>query len=117
MGAGVIVAAGMLIAYLALGAAAGRIGPHLNGSIGYLPALAVLIALGLHHMRTAATRRHGMLWAAGLFTLSLTFRSIDRSVCDPLPIGTHFLWHILNGAVLFLAARALIEQPAYRPSR
>ncbi|MDH3666817.1 MAG: ceramidase [Paracoccaceae bacterium] len=117
MGAGWVVAAGLLIAYLALGFAVGQSGSHLNGSIGYLPALMVLIALALHHARTASTLRYNLLAASGMFALSLTLRTIDRTVCDSLPIGTHFLWHILNAAVLFLAARALIGQPAYRPSR
>ncbi len=117
MGAGVIVATGMPIAYLALSFVFGRFGPSLNGSIGYSPALVVLIALGLHHIGTAQTRRHALLWAAGLFTISLTFRTIDRDVCEVIPIGTHFLWHCLNGVVLFLATRALIEQPGYRSSR
>jgi len=47
---------------------------------------------------------------AGALAVSLFFRTIDNAVCDMLPIGTHFLWHLTNGAVLYLAARALIRQ-------
>ena len=32
----------------------------------------------------------------------------DNEVCPVLPIGTHFLWHLLIGLVTYLAMRALI---------
>lgn len=83
-------------------------GSCLNGSVGYLPALLALAAMG----GLLAARRHpaapGLLVAAGLFALSLTFRSVDRVVCGPLPLGTHFLWHLLNAAVLYVAARTAV---------
>jgi hypothetical protein len=43
-----------------------------------------------------------MFAAAGTLAVSLTFRSIDMTVCDALPLGTHFLWHSLNGLALYL---------------
>jgi hypothetical protein len=42
--------------------------------------------------------------------LSLTFRSIDMALCDTLPHGTHFLWHLINGGVLFLLVRAVMPR-------
>lgn len=36
---------------------------------------------------------------AGIFLASVAMRMADHSVCACLPIGTHFLWHILNGAL------------------
>ena len=42
----------------------------------------------------------GLALGAGLLCLSLAFRSIDETLCARLPIGTHFLWHILNAAML-----------------
>jgi len=33
---------------------------------------------------------------------------MDNRVCDQLPIGTHFLWHILNAVLLYLVARAYV---------
>ena len=39
-------------------------------------------------------------------------RSIDLSVCPYFPVGTHFLWHILNGGVVYLVMHVLIlNQP------
>ncbi|MGP9819476.1 ceramidase domain-containing protein [Salinarimonas sp. NSM] len=49
-----------------------------------------------------------LLVAAATFALSLVFRSIDVAVCGWLPLGTHFLWHVLNAVVLFLCVRAAI---------
>jgi len=49
-----------------------------------------------------------LLWAAGLFLLSLTFRSLDLALCASLPHGTHFLWHLLNGVVLVLCALSVL---------
>ncbi len=82
----------------------------LNGSLGYLPALAFLLLF------TALRHKHAgfnyLLLAAGLFTISLTFRSLDNSVCDVLPIGLHYFWHMLNAAVLYLCVRAYSQDKA-----
>lgn len=37
---------------------------------------------------------------AALLCLSITFRSLDITLCDQIPLGTHFLWHILNAIML-----------------
>ena len=42
----------------------------------------------------------GLLVGSGMLTLSLTFRSVDEMVCRAMPLGTHFMWHILNGVML-----------------
>ncbi|MEM6781607.1 MAG: ceramidase domain-containing protein [Pseudomonadota bacterium] len=80
----------------------------LNGSIGYFPALLFLYGLSYWHWRFASVEKNLMLQASGIFTVSLFFRSIDMYVCDSLPLGTHFLWHILNGVVLYMTTRAFI---------
>ena len=49
--------------------------------------------------RVPATAR-GLLAAAALLCVSLTFRSLDGPLCGALPVGTHFLWHLLNGLLL-----------------
>ncbi|WP_299134044.1 hypothetical protein [uncultured Amaricoccus sp.] len=35
-----------------------------------------------------------------MLSLSLVFRSVDQLVCPVFPVGTHFFWHMLNGAML-----------------
>ena len=90
----------------------------LNRSVPYLPSLLMLI--GLAGMVQGTVRRanspeaaisHWLWIAAGLFTTSFFLRSIDMAVCRFFPFGTHFIWHCLNAAVLYVLLRAAIEWP------
>lgn len=75
-------------------------GDLLGGSSSYLPALGALIVCGLLLRHHKAASGHALLLAAGLFLTSLVFRTLDQPLCTLLPLGTHFLWHILNGILL-----------------
>lgn len=94
--------------------ATGGVSECLNGSLVYLPALAAMAIVG----GLLAERRHPagsyILWAALLFAISVAFRSLDLALCDAYTIagrkiGTHFVWHLLNGLALFLLLRASFE--------
>lgn len=80
----------------------------LNESVGYLPVLLFLLAMAawLHLKGHALWRR--LLLCSGLFALSLGFRIADLYLCDALPLGTHFLWHMVNGLLLYLLLQGLI---------
>lgn len=80
----------------------------INGSMEYAPAWVFLLGLALWHIKGAARERFGLLAAAGVFTVSLAFRSVDNALCAQIPLGTHFLWHMLNGVLLYLTTRAYI---------
>jgi len=80
----------------------------INGSLIYAPALLVIFVLGLYHYQSQNAERSLLLGAASLFLLSIFFRSIDNMICTQFVLGTHFLWHILNALVIYLAMRALI---------
>ena len=83
--------------------------PHLlNGSLMYAPAFVVLTALGGYHFATRRRERHVVSGAAAVFLVSLTCRTMDGAVCPYVPLGTHFLWHVLNGIVLYLVMRGLL---------
>lgn len=81
----------------------------LNGSVAYLPAWLILgfAGIGLWLRGHGAGPRWVAAW--GVFTLAVFFRSLDQTVCPNFPLGTHFLWHLLNGLVLFLLLSALIR--------
>lgn len=84
--------------------------PHyLNGSLIYAPAIAAIAALGLYHWLSREPRRGILLAAAAIFTVSLCLRTIDEAICPRWPLGTHFLWHLLNSVVLYLCVRTAIE--------
>jgi hypothetical protein len=80
------------------------------GGGSYLAALVAMLAIGLF-IRFRRSRPAGatLLAAAGVFAVSLTLRTLDGPLCNAIPIGTHFLWHILNAVVLTLVARAIIR--------
>jgi Ceramidase len=90
-------------------------GACLNGSLGYTPALAALVIVG----GALTTKRHSagpvLLLAAGVFAVSLVFRTIDLTVCARTLVrpgwntGTHALWHLLNAAMIYLLLRAAIR--------
>lgn len=105
IGMGWLAAAGFEALFLLTGALMYLDPTLLNRSILYLPALLFLTGLGLWH------RRHArepwlLLQAAGVLLLSLTLRTLDLAICDRFVIGTHFLWHLLNGLVLYLVGKA-----------
>ncbi len=35
-----------------------------------------------------------------MLTVSLVLRSLDAPLCAANPLGTHFLWHLLNAVML-----------------
>ncbi|WP_133489688.1 ceramidase domain-containing protein [Aliiroseovarius marinus] len=86
----------------------------LNGSEQYLPAVLALLAF------TFLTRRNGheiapwITAATVIFMISLTFRTFDMHLCEIWPIGTHFIWHILNGTMIALLFQGLIRSPDLR---
>ncbi len=74
--------------------------PGLGSSAVYgpVPLLIVLYALVLWGKKPILAR--GFIYGAAVLILSLTFRTLDQPLCTVWPLGTHFLWHILNGVML-----------------
>jgi hypothetical protein len=88
--------------------------PCLNGSLFYIPALMALIVVGLVLHERGHKAAPWLLWAAAIFAISVTLRSLDLALCDKVliegrKVGTHFAWHILNALALFLLLRASLE--------
>ncbi len=73
--------------------------PLLGVSAAYLP-VPLMILLYAMALRDTPVLSRGLLIGAGLLLVSLTFRSLDMALCEPVPLGTHFLWHLLNGIML-----------------
>lgn len=95
--------------------------PCLNGSLFYLPALAAMIIIGLLAFERRLRAAPYLLWAAAIFAVSVTLRSLDLALCDVVQlngrkIGTHFAWHILNALALFLLLRASLDGAALKPA-
>ncbi|WP_243375332.1 ceramidase domain-containing protein [Microvirga solisilvae] len=120
---GIVQALAITLAFIVFNMSFGRLwfglfpAATLNGSVGYLPALMALVAVGVACLMASHKQaEHALLWAACVFGLSLVFRSIDNAVCPALPLGTHALWHMLNALVLWiLMIAALAHAPEERP--
>lgn len=74
--------------------------PGLGSSAAYAPValLIFLYAIALRNRHPATAR--GLAIGAAILCVSITFRSLDLPLCAGLPLGTHFMWHILNGLML-----------------
>lgn len=83
-----------------------------NGSLQYLPAVAAFVLFIVITQLRRSPLRHLTLAAGLTFLVSLTFRTMDRDICTSLPIGTHFLWHLLNGLMIGLVLQILIRAGA-----
>jgi len=97
-------AAGLAVAGfvpLAVALSAGfRALPFFSVSAGYWPIPVVILAVALVLRGRAPATAGGLAIGAGLLVLSLVFRSLDMMLCEVLPLGTHFLWHLLNALML-----------------
>ena len=103
-----IFAVGCVAAFLLATFVAIQYSEILHGALVYVPSLMVPLVFGVFHTRERRVARFTLLAAAGVFVAALFFRTIDNEVCPVLPIGTHFLWHILIGLVTYLVMRSLI---------
>lgn len=100
---------GTLAAVLGLGIALPR---ALNGSLAYVPVLAGLAILAWRASKPEAKRL--LVHAAAVFTLSLVARTADLEICDAFRHGSHWIWHLCNGVVIYLALRTVLtsQRPA-----
>ncbi len=86
--------------------------PVLNGSLQYSPAVIALFAFAAIMWWRGLPTRNWVVAAALAFSVSLVFRTVDLQFCATLPMGTHFVWHLLNGLMIALILQALIRHMA-----
>ncbi|TFH89333.1 ceramidase domain-containing protein [Vibrio ouci] len=79
----------------------------LNGSLPYVPSWLVLICFSFYHFLNKLPKRFFLIIASVMFTFSLLLRTLDASLCDQFPFGTHFIWHLANALVLYLSVSVL----------
>src|SRR5262245_12840127 len=100
---------GLGLLLLATMAAEGIMPPgFMNGSGAYLPALVASVIVSLELLRQGHPAQLNVSLASTVLFVSLIFRTADLVVCSVMPIGTHFIWHMLNGLVLALYLEAAI---------
>jgi len=100
------ISAGIVIVVVGSSLALMPILQPLNGSLFYMPSLVAMFAFGALWAKRRRTEPFILLGAACCFALAITARSIDWVV--PWSWGTHFLWHLLYGFVVYAALRTWI---------
>ena len=81
----------------------------LNDSIGYLSSMGALVMIAIYLNMKRRPSSQQFLLAALLGVVSLFFRSVDNGVCETIPFGTHFLWHSLNAALIYVVMKQLVR--------
>lgn len=99
--------AGIVIAVVGSSLALRPIHQPLNGSLFYIPSLLSMLVFSALWAKRSAAEPYLLGGTACFFALAITARSIDWIV--PWPFGTHFLWHLLNGVVVYTALRTWIH--------
>jgi hypothetical protein len=92
-----------------------------NGTLGYTPAFAALVIVGLVLLVQGHAAAKYLLAGALIFLVSMTFRTIDYEVCrwavrGGRGLGSHFLWHSFNGLLLYVLLLAAIRHGEPRES-
>lgn len=81
----------------------------MNDSGPYLPALVASVLVAIQLLQQGHPAQLNISLASTVFFVSLIFRTADQVLCSLVPIGTHFIWHVLNGLVLALYLEAAIR--------
>lgn len=74
--------------------------PFFEISAAYWPVPVLIAAVAAGLARRAPATARGLWIGAAILVVSLTFRSLDGALCAAFPLGTHFLWHLLNAVML-----------------
>lgn len=72
-----------------------------HGSSDYF---GVWISMVVLAVADPTAKRH-MAAAVMIFSLALLVRTLDQPLCEVLPFGIHFIWHGLNGWLLYHLSR------------
>ena len=86
-----------------------------NGTTVYLPALAGFLFFGIVALARGSPAGWHAIACAGMLLVAFVFRAIDQTVCVAFPLGTHFMWHSLIAAMLWVMLQGVARYGA--PSR
>ncbi len=72
----------------------------MGSSAGYAPVPVLIAIYALLLWRRAPATARGLAVGAAILCVSLAARMADQPVCSAFPLGTHFIWHLLNALML-----------------
>lgn len=82
------------------------------GLHAYLPALWTLLACAAVLWRRGDSAWRAFALAATGHGMSLAMHRFDMAWCGAWPLGTHFAWHVVNAALIFVLARCVLQRAA-----
>lgn len=112
-----------LVAFVAVMLGGGALVPReaLPAGAYYLLPLAVLFAAAVILWLRRSPAAPSYLAAAAVFAAAFASRELDGPLCDAIPVGTHFLWHLLAALLAYILLRAAIlyarRQGNIRPAK
>ncbi|WP_323771379.1 ceramidase domain-containing protein [Antarctobacter sp.] len=74
--------------------------PGLGSTASYAPVPLLIAIYALLLRRRAPETARGLAIGVAILLVSMSARILDGPLCAALPIGTHFLWHLLNAVML-----------------
>lgn len=103
----IVILAAFFIATIYLEAAVP--GDVLWGGALFVPTILTFVIFGIVLRRRGHPAGLAMLAAMAVFLCAYFFRSLDHAICDAFPLGTHFMWHLLNATLLFMLIRLSVR--------
>jgi hypothetical protein len=82
------------------------------GGALYVPTLLLMLVIGAALYWRQSPGAGAFLAAIAVFLASFSARTLDATLCSVFPVGTHFIWHLLNATLLFILVRAAIVHSA-----
>lgn len=90
----------LFVPYAALTVPLFQMVPGLGSSAGYAPVPLLILIYAVLLRRRLPDVARGLAFGGCMLIASLTFRTLDQPLCDMVPFGTHFMWHIFNALML-----------------
>ncbi|WP_417208061.1 ceramidase domain-containing protein [Antarctobacter sp.] len=91
---------GLFIPFAAVTAPLFALVPGLGGTASYAPVPLLIAIYAVLLRRRAPDTARGLAIGVVILLVSMMARILDGPLCAALPIGTHFLWHLLNAVML-----------------
>ena len=66
----------------------------------YMPMLILIILFSLLLYKRSPIVSRGLAVGAFILIISMLARILDVPLCQKIPLGTHFVWHVLNAVML-----------------
>jgi len=90
----------LFFVYTAIGVQFTSMIPGIGSSSEYAVIPPLILFFAACVWRSNRETGRGLVIGALLLTLSIVFRSLDLPYCMANPLGTHFIWHLINAVML-----------------